>query len=236
MPQQINLCTPILLTQKRYFSALAMVQALALFAVVGGGLAAYWVVTLKAASQGFRQTLAAHTSEMASLRAAIETRKAVALPVDPALVQMLQTRRLDELRREKVLFELRRGMFRPGWGHSARMQLVAQSIPSQVWVTDIHADEGHIDVSGFTLEPAALNEWVSKLATHPLMQGQKLATIKVDRVGAEGQSPNGLVASVPAGAPAQVAAAATAPQRPVWSFSLVSSLSSPLTQDNRGKP
>ena len=222
MPQQINLCTPILLTQKRYFSALAMVQALALFMVVGGGLAAYWIWSLKAASQGFRQTLAAHAVETANLKAAIQARKAVALPVDPALVQMLQTRRLDELRREKILFELRRGLFRPGWGHSARLQLVAQSIPSQVWVTDIRTDEGQIDVSGFTLEPAALNDWVSKLAENPLMQGQALANIKVERVGSGGQNTNGL--AIGAGVAPVPAAAASSAQRPVWSFNLVSGL------------
>lgn len=226
MPQQINLCTPILLTQKRYFSALAMAQALALFALVGGGLAAYWVWSLKAASQNFRQTLAAHATEMTNLKAAIQTRKAVALPVDPALVQLLQTRRLEEIRREKLLFELRRGLFRPGWGHSARLQMIAQSIPSQVWVSSIHADEGQIEVSGFTLEPAALNEWVGKLAENALMQGQKLATIKVERMGAEGQGNNGLV----------VAANASSPQRPIWSFNLVSSLATSAVNDGKVKP
>lgn len=236
MPQQINLCTPILLTQKRYFSALAMVQALALFAMVGGGLAAYWVWSLKAASQDFRQTLAAHATEMTNLKAAIQTRKAVALPADPALVQLLQTRRLEEIRREKLLFELRRGLFLPGWGHSARLQMVAQSIPSQVWVTGIHADERQIDVSGFTLEPAALNEWVGKLADSPLLQGQKLATIKVERVAAEGQGSNGLVAIAAAGAAPVVVANASSTQRPVWSFNLVSGLATPVVNDGKVKP
>ncbi len=240
MPQQINLCTPILLTQKRYFSALAIVEALALITVFGGGLAAYWVWSLKTSSEGFRQTLTATATEAENLKAAIQTRKAVALPVDPALVQMLQTRRLDELRREKVLFELRRGLFRPGWGHSARLQLVAQSIPSQVWVTDILADEGQIEVSGFALEPAALNDWVAKLADAPLMQGQKLATISVDRVASDGQAVKGMGTSAAPATSTGVAIGAAPngaePLRPVWSFKLVSSLETPLAGDGKAKP
>jgi Tfp pilus assembly protein PilN len=231
MPQQINLCTPILLTQKRYFSALAMVQALALFALVGGGLAAYWVWSLKAASRELRTTVAAATEDATKLKAAIQTRKAVALPPDPALVQQLQTRRLDEIRREKILFELRRGLFRAGFGHSDRLQLVAQSIPAPVWVTAIREDEVRMEVSGFTLEPSALNDWVARLAASPLMQGKALATIKVDRVAAEPQAAAGLVAAT--GTPA---AAASAPKRPVWSFSLVSSAATPVMDEAKGKP
>ena len=66
MPQQINLFTPILLTQKRYFSARTMVQALAVFVILGGGLCAYWVWSLNAASEGFGKTLATQSRELES--------------------------------------------------------------------------------------------------------------------------------------------------------------------------
>ncbi len=42
MPQQINLLTPILLTPKRYFSALALLQATGLL-VAAGLAAALWM-------------------------------------------------------------------------------------------------------------------------------------------------------------------------------------------------
>lgn len=247
MPQQINLCTPILLTQKRYFSALTMLQALALIVVVGGGITAYWVWSLKQATAGFRQTLASTTVEMATLKAAIQSRKAAALPLDPALVQELKTRRLEEARRENVLVELRRGLFKPGWGQSARMQLIAQTIPPEVWVTQVLADDTQINVSGFTLEPAALNEWVRKLSGSPLLQGQSLATIKVERVVAEGtagavaaaavsglNSATGLSNIVNGAGVSQgsvVGAAVTtvaAAKKPVWSFNLVTAVATPI--------
>ena len=39
MPQQINLSTPVLLTQKRYFSAQTMLVSLGVFVLVGGAMA-----------------------------------------------------------------------------------------------------------------------------------------------------------------------------------------------------
>lgn len=205
MPQQINLCTPILLTQKRYFSAQAMLLSLAIFLVFGGGLSAYWVRSLKLASEGFRQTLATQSRELTSLQSALAQGKAGVAPVDAALTQDLRARRTELPQREKLFEELQRGLFKPGWGHAARLQLLAQSIPPSVWLTEVKADEVQLDVSGFTLEPAALNDWVGKLAASPLLEGQKLTTVRVEN--------------------SSVAGAGTTPPR--WSFNLVSAIGKP---------
>jgi len=214
MPQQINLCTPILLTQKRYFSAQTMAQALAVFVLLGGGLCAYWVWSLNAASDGFKVTLATQARELASLQAAIQQGKASVGPIDPGLTQDLQARQTALSQREELMKELQRGLFRPGFGHAARLQLVAQSIPAQAWITGIVADENRLEVNGFTLEPAALNPWVNRLAANALLQGQELSAIKVE---------NATVVS-----PAPTATATPAAVRPTWSFSLVSTVAQPL--------
>jgi Tfp pilus assembly protein PilN len=227
MPQQINLCTPILLTQKRYFSAQTMVQALAVFVVLGGGLCAYWVWSLNAASEGFKKTLASQSGELERLQSAIQIGKTGLGPVESALTQELQGGRAELLRRETLYAELQRGLFRPGWGHSARLQLVAQSIPAQVWLTEVKADESQLDVSGFTLEPAALNEWVNKLAASPLLQGQKLSTVKVENASAAvKKAVGGPAASALPGPPSALETA----QRPAWSFSLLSALGKPVAK------
>lgn len=211
MAQQINLCTPILLTQKRYFSAQTMAQALAVFVVLGGLLCAYWVWSLNSASGGFRKAIATQAPELESLQAAIARGKTGAGPAEAGLDQQLQRQQMELRQREQLFEELQRGLFRPGWGHAAHLQLVARSIPAQVWVTQVKADERALDVSGFTLEPAELNAWVAKLAASPLMQGKKLATVKVENTTASTTNAAG-------GAP-----------RPVWSFHLLSSLDKPST-------
>lgn len=198
MAQQINLCTPILLTQKRYFSAATMVQALLVFGILGAGLCAYGLSGIRTASDGLNVALARQAQELASLQNALAQTRTNNGPTPAALVQELSARR-DELRqREKLLAELQRGLLRPGFGHSARLQLVAQTIPAKVWLTEVSSDEGRLEVSGFTLEPPALNEWVDKLSRSPLLSGQSLAAIKVE------------------------SARNTAAAVPVWSFSLVS--------------
>lgn len=218
MPQQINLCTPILLTQKRYFSAQTMLQALAVFVVLGGALCVYWVSSLNSASADFKSTLDAQAPELASLQAAVAASKVSAGAGEAALEQEVQAARAERTQRQAVLEELRRGIVKEGRGHAARLQLVASSIPAQVWVTDVKADEFQLDVSGFTLEPAALNEWVAKLAASPLLQGQHLAAVKVEKIKADPAATN---SATQTGAANQVALAA---RRPLWSFSLVNAV------------
>ncbi len=46
MPQQINLSTPVLLAQKRYFSAQTMVLSLLVFLVAGLAMTAYGLWSL----------------------------------------------------------------------------------------------------------------------------------------------------------------------------------------------
>lgn len=202
MTQQINLFTPILLTQKRYLSAQTMAQALAIFVFLVVVLCAYWVWSLRVASEGLRKPLAGQSLELASLQLAIQQSRAGAGPAQLALTQELQARRTELLQREKLMKELQLGLFKPGSGHAARLQLVAQSIPARVWVTEVKADDSQLAVTGFTQDPAALNDWVGKLAASPLLKGQKLATVKVEN--------------------ASVSAPTTL--RPVWAFSLVSAI------------
>lgn len=182
MPQQINLCAPVLLTQKRYFSAQTLLQALAIFALFGGGLAAYGVWSLNTATRSLRATSDAQGPELARLRAAMVDSRSRSAPGDKSLDAELTALRSQLRERQATLAQLRRGLLAPGQGHSARLALVASSIPAPVWVTEIRADESQMEVVGFTQEPAALNDWVARLAQSPLLQGQQLARIKVERV------------------------------------------------------
>ena len=123
MPQQINLCTPILLTQKRYFSALTMVQAWAVFVLLGGCLCGYWVWSLNVASNAFKQTLSSQSRELVSLQAAVAQNKAGVGPVGLTLAHDLQRLRADLQLREKLQAQLQQGLFRQGQGHAARLLL-----------------------------------------------------------------------------------------------------------------
>jgi Tfp pilus assembly protein PilN len=221
MPQQINLCTPILLTQKRYFSAQTMAATLGVFVVLGGILCAAWVWSLDTARQGYLKTMDTQAKEIESLQAAIRTAKAGNGQTDASLVQQLQSQRLAVQQSSQLLQSLQDGVYRPGAGHSDRLALVSRSIPDTVWVTQISAEAGRFELAGATLEPAALNEWVARLAQSPLLRGLELSQVKVERVESV-PAPStgaGLGTTVGAtlGAPGQ---ASSASSRPTWNFSL----------------
>lgn len=213
MAQQINLCHPIFLTQKRYFSAATMLQALGVFLLLGGALSAYWSWTLHSLSQGHQQVVNNNQRELTRLQAALQIMRADAAPADVAKQQELQARQAELQQRELLLRELKRGLLREGYGHAARLQLVALSIPPQAWVTEIKADELRLELSGYTLEPATLNNWVARLSESPLLQGQQLAVVKVERVGADAV-PN----------PAAVVPLRSAGAAPLWSYTLVTAM------------
>jgi len=200
MPQQVNLYLPILRKQKGSFTAQTLVQALLILLVGGGALSAAWVWNLQRASSSLQQTLDAQGKELTSLRAALEASRASAGPVQAALTHELAQQRGELQKRQGVLDALSQGVVLPGQGHAARLRLVAQTIPPVVWIVTLKADSDVLAVSGQTLAPEALNDWVGKLAASPLLQGQTLSAVKVE----------------------QIAPSAAATGAASWSFSLVS--------------
>ncbi len=220
MAQQINLCSPILLTQKRYFSANTMAVALGLFVAFGGVLAGAWVWNLKQASDGFASTMQGQSREIETLQAAIARSKANASPAGQDLLRQLQEKKALAQDRQKLLAALREGLIAPGAGHSDRLQLLARTIPAQVWITAVNASTRQFEISGYTLEPAALNAWVARLGQSPLLQGLALSEVRVESATS---------------APAKPASDAAA-TRQVWSYRLVSTQPVPLAHTPGAKP
>ncbi|TXH87221.1 MAG: hypothetical protein E6Q78_14970 [Rhodoferax sp.] len=224
MAQQINLCAPILLTQKKYFSAQTMAASLAVFVVLGGLLVAAWTWNLHSAQLQYQATMQTQSRDIENLQLALARSKAAAQPADAALAQQLEARRLELTQRRALLAALQEGVLEPGNAYSDRLRFLASTVPSPVWVTGVSLAAGKFQVAGYTLEPAALNDWVVRMATNPLLQGLQLSDVQVQSVAA----------AAPAAATASSPGAAPAGARPVWSFELVNSR--PLQSANKGTP
>lgn len=224
MPQQINLSAPVQAASTQKFTAQNMGIALLAFLVLGSALCGTLVWRQQKATQTYMGVAAVQAKEIDDIKAAIVRNKAAVKPQDAGLQQQLQTQRTALQQRELLLQGLLDGRFQPGWGHSDRLQLLANSIPDPVWVTEVKADAARLEVAGFTLEPAALNQWVDRLSASPLMRGLRLATVQVEN------TTKGLVgaAATPVAAPT-VAPAVTpvSTERPQWSFNLVSAQTAP---------
>jgi Tfp pilus assembly protein PilN len=198
MAQQINLCTAAFRPPKQSFTAKTVLQLLGIFLVIGLATTLTLLQSVQTTSVALEQSIADRAKEIESLTAAIAQSRAIASPAGSALLQQLQDKQSTLARAEKVLAAAQQGVFLPGEGQSDWLQLVARSIPSTVWLVDLKLDAAKFEVSGFTLETAALNEWVSTLRKHPLTQVYDLRTVSVDLVPGA--------------------------QRPTWSFSLVSAI------------
>ncbi|TDP74986.1 PilN domain-containing protein [Roseateles toxinivorans] len=213
MAQQINLLTPILLAPKRYFSATAMAQALGLL-LAGALLISAWLLwQSRQTRQSYQQIQAEANNERQVLMDAL-----MRLPgsTDPAaLNQQLGALQQGLLQRRQMIDELGRGRALPGQSHSDLLRLLARTVPPPVWLTELRWTSGRLELQGLTLEPPALQPWVQQLAAHPLLRGQQLATVKVERI--ESGGPDGTLAAGSEAGPALRGAA-----RPRWRFTLVS--------------
>lgn len=204
MPQQINLLDQIRVAQKRYFLAPAMLKSLSFLLLVGGFWSSDWLSSMETEGDLVKQSMAVQSREIVSAQGSIELRKKYD-KARSALVQELEASRRELLQEEQTARQRHQGLLRPGWGHAARLRLVAQSIPAQVWVTTMSINQGKFKIEGFTLEPAALSEWAGALTANPLIEGQKLSSINLQEAGK----------------------AKFKTSRPVWSFNLVSTISEP---------
>ena len=214
MAQQINLCAPILLTQKKYFSAHTMAASLGVFVLLGGAMAAAWSWNLRSAAAQYTVTMESQSRDIANLQAALERNKAAARPVDASLTRQLEERQKEYAQRKLLLATLQDGAAEPGSGYSDHLKFLASTTPAPVWLTGVSLASGTFQVSGYTLEPSALNEWVARMATHPLLQGLQLSDVQVKATTPTRPATAGSAAGVPV--------VPVAVPRTVWSFDLAS--------------
>ncbi|MGH6647588.1 PilN domain-containing protein [Aquabacterium sp.] len=206
MAQQINLHRPILLKPKLMFSAETIVQAAAIFSIAV--VAACWWVTARvnAFKQESLATEQRYTQEREQLQTTLALRPALGTDVS-ALQQQLKTMQ-DALDQQRLSFQdLNLGRTVGGRTYSAILKLVSETVPPPVWVTDVKVSIERMEITGMTLDPAALQDWNRRLSAHPLLRGLHLAAVRVERA--------------PWHAPAAASGASPAAPREAWAFTLV---------------
>jgi len=180
MAQQINLHSPILLSTKRYFSALAMAKGLVAIAIGAAALCAWMTIQTQALRKDLLATERSNVSEKQLLMNAIAINPALGTSTT-ALEQNLKALEQTSARRREALAELTRGTVREGRSHSALLRLVANTVPQPVWLTEVNGAAGRLEISGMTLDPSVLRPWIAQLAADPQLAGQQLATVHVER-------------------------------------------------------
>lgn len=221
MAQQINLLTPILLAPRRHFSALALLQATALLLLAGLAAALWLQQRDRSAEAAHRALLANYAAERQQLTVA---RANLPAPQDAGrLQQQLALLEAGNTERRALLQALGaeggEDGVQAGRHHSDLLALIARTLPEAAWLGELHHSAGRVELVGGTLNTAALRPWLGQLSAHPLLAGQTLSALRVERVGAAGSD---------AGKPLLPGSDALGQARlPVWAFRVVSAPARP---------
>ena len=180
MSQQINLYSTALKAPAQRFAAEMVVASLAVTALVVVA-ACLWAQAL---TRGMQQDMAAvrasQVQEKQQLSASLAN-----LPSSEsqagALEQQLAQADAALLQRRAVLDELTRGLLDDNHRRSVLLRRVAQTVPQSVWLTKIDITDNRLELHGRTLEPESLRPWLAQLAADPILPGQPLAALKIER-------------------------------------------------------
>lgn len=179
MSQQINLFNPIFLKQKKYFSAVAMMQALVAL-LAGCGLMAFYAqyqvnslsresassnTQLLAMQNQFKQTMAAYGPQ----------------PKSQSLELQIQKTELEINSVKRVFDVLQRGDIGNTDGYSAYFRAFARQTMDGVWLTGLNLSGAgnEIGLQGRTVEADLLPTYIDRLKNEEVMRGKSFGTLEM---------------------------------------------------------
>lgn len=182
MKQQVNLYQPMFRRQRRVFSAVAMLQVLAvvlgaLFAIYGFG---QWQLA------GLRedlQRLEARRAEAEQRNAALEQRYPAPVK-DPKLEAEVRRLGREVARKERLLAALSEGAFGNSTGFSTHLRSLARSHVQGLWLNGFVLASGGTEVAlrGYALQPELVPVYLQRLAEQSPFKGRAFSALDIRRV------------------------------------------------------
>jgi len=179
MSQQINLFNPIFLKQSKYFSTVAMAQALGLM-VLGLGLvsgySSYQVTGLEKQAHATMEQLAQMESELAKLEAEFKSRQK-----DPVLEGKVKAVETEVQSLQKVSDLFQKGEFGNTKGYSEYFRAFSRQISDGIWLTglSLYGAGNEIGLQGRALQPELVPAYITRLGSETIMQGKSFATLEM---------------------------------------------------------
>jgi hypothetical protein len=179
MYQQINLYQPIFRKQRQIFSAVTMFQAIgvvavALLAIYGYGLVQ--VRALEAAVVQLEGREIALTAQLTRIDPALSANRRAELEAD---VRRLNATLVDQQRLIDVLRDQPLGRTE---GFSGYLAALARQRTPELWLTAfaINGGTGAIEISGRTLRPELVPEYMQQLGTEAALKGQQFDRFEIE--------------------------------------------------------
>jgi Tfp pilus assembly protein PilN len=212
---QINLYDPSLLPQRERFSARQIAVGVAVTALTMAAIA--WWAAMQAGVLRSEVEEQAKQLEYETARALAPPQlggQAVPTPQQVAALERALAASQAQLEaRSAARDALKRGMSGPGSGPSAIMRTIAGSIPQAAWLTEARVVGARIDLTGRSIDPAAVEGWLDRLRTAGFLAPSPTPTVRIERLD-------------PATIPGRAAAA--------YLFSISAELSTPLADEGAG--
>lgn len=180
MSQQINLFNPIFLKQKKYFSAVTMVQGLCLILLGCLLLTAYAEFQLSIR----KREAAASSALLLKTQSQLITIAAQFAPhqSDPALDKQIKEAQDEIDAAQRVFDSLKSGEFGDTKGYSTYFRGFSREIVDGLWLTGISIyGAGHdINLSGRTVNPQLVPLFLAHLKREQEMQGKSFSTLEME--------------------------------------------------------
>jgi Tfp pilus assembly protein PilN len=190
MSQQINLYSTALKAPPQRFGAEVVAAGLAATAFVVVASSLWTQFRTHQLQQDVAAVRASQTEEKQRLSASLASLPSSASQAG-ALEQQLAQAEAALLQRRAVLDELTRGRLDDHHRRSVLLRRIALTVPASVWLTQIDIDDSRLELHGRTLEPESLRPWLAQLAADPILPGQPLAALKIERDTAAGTATPG---------------------------------------------
>ena len=181
MSQQINLCNPLFRKQEKYFSALAMVQALGLILlgiVLFYAYLAYQMRSLNAQATQMSQMYDNAEHQLNRLASNVKAHQPSPLLVD-RIAQSEQS-----LHTQKMILDLlQRGDLGNQTGFSAYLIGLSHQTVSGLWLTGftIVGQADQLSLRGRALQPELIARLIQQLKNEPPFAGTHFATLAIHR-------------------------------------------------------
>lgn len=181
MSQQINLLNPLFLSQQKYFSAVAMLQALGLL-LVGLVIAAVYL-TIE------RGRLAKEVQETARLHKVQEARfKTLSFELSPDRMQQELEVGLKAVEQQiaahrTLLNQLDAGVSGPSAGYAPLLQALSRQTMEGLWLTGIRVEAGsqQISLQGRARSEELIPPYISRLGRESMLRGKSFEKLELSR-------------------------------------------------------
>lgn len=186
MSQQINLFNPVFLHQKKYFSVMAMLQGLGLILLGSVLVYAYALYQVRQLEEQSAETAKRYASEQEKL-----ARYAAGYSPQQAnlLLEQDVTKAEAQLAAQQALIaSLKSSAIGNASGYSEYLRAFAREVVPGLWLTgfNIAGNGAEMSLSGATLNPALVPDYVQRLSREKIMHGKVFASLQMQQPKVEG--------------------------------------------------